>query len=94
MACINPNDPSYQKILARVGNPILAEIEFDKTQQVLLQLPKEEQKVFSPQLIKLMKEFITQIGVDYKLVQNIVVNGVKYDANGVALIMQKLIQVA
>jgi hypothetical protein len=94
MACINPNDPSYQKILTRVGNPILAEIEFDKTQQVLLQLPKEGQKVFSPQLIKLMKEFITQIGVDYKLVQNIVVNGVKYDANGVALIMQKLIQVA
>ena len=47
----------------------------------------------SPKLIKLMKEFIKQIGVDYKLVENIVVNGVKQDANGVALIMQKLIQV-
>lgn len=47
----------------------------------------------SPELIKLMKEFIKQIGVDYKLVENIVVNGVKQDANGVALIMQKLIQV-
>lgn len=47
----------------------------------------------SPELIKLMKEFIKQIGVDYKLVDNIVINGVKQDANGVALIMQKLIQV-
>jgi hypothetical protein len=62
-------------------------------QQILFQLPKEGQKAASPQLIKLMKEFIKQIGVDYKLVENIVVNGVKQDANGVALIMQKLIQV-
>lgn len=49
--------------------------------------------VASPQLIKLMKDFIKQIGVDYQLVSNIVVSGVKQDANGVALIMQKLIQV-
>lgn len=47
----------------------------------------------SPELIKLIKQFIKQIGVDYQLVENIVVNGVKQDANGVALIMQKLIQV-
>ena len=62
-------------------------------QPIMLQLPKEGQKPASPQLIKLMKEFIKQIGVDYKLVENIVVDGVKQDANGVALIMQKLIQV-
>lgn len=62
-------------------------------QPILLQLPKEGQKPASPELIKLMKEFIKQIGVDYKLVENIVVDGVKQDANGVALIMQKLIQV-
>jgi hypothetical protein len=62
-------------------------------QAVLFQLPREGQKPASPQLIKLMKEFIKQIGVDYQLVSNIVVNGVKQDANGVALIMQKLIQV-
>jgi hypothetical protein len=59
----------------------------------MLQLKKEGQTPASPQLIKLMKEFIKQIGVDYQLVENIVVNGVKQDANGVALIMQKLIQV-
>jgi len=47
----------------------------------------------SPKLIKLMKEFIKSIGVDYKLVSDVVVDGEKVDANGVALIMQKLIQV-
>ena len=30
MACVNPNDPTFKEILARVGNPILAEIEFDE----------------------------------------------------------------
>ena len=59
----------------------------------MLQLQGEEQKPASSKLISLMKEFIKQIGVDYKLVQDIVVNGKKQDANGVALIMQKLIQV-
>ena len=67
--------------------------ESEEEQQMLFQLPKEGQKAASPQLIKLMKEFIKQIGVDYQLVSNIVVNGKKQDANGVALIMQKLIQV-
>jgi hypothetical protein len=88
MACINPNDPIYKEILARVGNPILAEIEYDK------QIAKETaaQKA-SPKLISLMKEFIKSIGVDYKVVSNVVVDGKKVDANGVALIMQKLIQV-
>ncbi len=47
----------------------------------------------SPKLISLMKEFIKLIGVDYKLVSDVVVDGKKVDANGVALIMQKLIQV-
>ena len=88
MACINPNDPAYQEILARVGNPILAEIEYDK------QIAKETvpQKA-SPKLISLVKEFIKQIGVDYKVVSDVVVDGKKLDSDGVALIMQKLIQV-
>jgi hypothetical protein len=30
MACLNPNDPKFQEILARVENPLLAEIEFEK----------------------------------------------------------------
>lgn len=34
MACVNPNDPRFQEILARVGNPLLAEIEFQQLEQV------------------------------------------------------------
>jgi len=30
MSCININDPRYQEILQRVGNPLLAEVEFSK----------------------------------------------------------------
>jgi cytidylate kinase len=47
----------------------------------------------SPQTLSLIKDFIKRIGVDTKSMQNIVVNGIKQDANGVALLMQKLIQV-
>jgi predicted esterase YcpF (UPF0227 family) len=62
-------------------------------QLTMFQKEGVEAAVASPKLIKLMKEFIKSIGVDYKLVSDIVVNGEKADANGVALIMQKLIQV-
>jgi hypothetical protein len=48
----------------------------------------------SPKTIKLVKEFLKRIGVDYNEVTGIVVNGKKLDANAVALITQKMIQVA
>jgi len=47
----------------------------------------------SPKLIGMMKDFIKRIGVDLQALDSIYVNGVRQDANGVALIMQKLIQV-
>ena len=55
---------------------------------------KEEDETYrlqkaSPKLIGLMKQFIKSIGVDYKLVSDVIVDGEKVDANGVALIMQK-----
>jgi len=78
MACINPNSPEFKTALERTGNPLLAEIEVDNV---------------SSKTIALIKDFIKRIGVDIKLVKDISVNGVKQDANGVALIMQKLIQV-
>ena len=62
-------------------------------QPIFLQKSTGTEQKASPKLISLMKEFIKGIGVDYKLVSDIVVDGVKQDANGVALIMQKLIQV-
>jgi hypothetical protein len=62
-------------------------------QSIFLQKRTGTEQKASPKLITLMKEFIKSIGVDYKLVSDVVVDGVKQDANGVALIMQKLIQV-
>ena len=47
----------------------------------------------SPETIALIKEFIKSIGVDIRPLQKIVVNGVAQDADGVAQLMQKLIQV-
>jgi hypothetical protein len=39
MACVNPNDPRFLEILQQVGNPLLAEIEFDKL------YPFEEERI-------------------------------------------------
>ena len=47
----------------------------------------------SPKAIKLIKSFLLKIGVKEETVKEIVVNGIKHDANAVANIAQKLIQV-
>ena len=47
----------------------------------------------SPQTLSLIKDFLKNISVDVKSMDNIVVNGIKQDANAVALLTQKLIQV-
>ena len=52
-----------------------------------------EDKPVSPKMLKFVKEFIKQIGVDYQKVDKIVVNGKVVDANGIARMMSKLIQV-
>lgn len=52
-----------------------------------------ESSVASPETIKMVKDLIKRIGVDIVSLQKIVVGGKKRDANGAALIMQKLIQV-
>ena len=99
MACINPNSPEFKAALERTGNPLLAEIEVDKLDYIrpdmMLQmedvgtLPSEA----SPKTLKLIKDFLKQVGVDVRTLTEINVNGVKQDANGVAQIMQKLISV-
>lgn len=48
----------------------------------------------SPKALRIIKEFIKAIGVDIKQVKNITVDGQKMDANGAAMLMQKIIQVA
>jgi hypothetical protein len=47
----------------------------------------------SPQVVKLAKELLEAIGVNYQSVKDIVVNGVRLDANGIANITQRLVQV-
>lgn len=47
----------------------------------------------SPASIAIVKDFLKRIGVDIQTLKSINVNGVTQDANGVANIMQKLVQV-
>ena len=82
MACINPNDVRFQEILARVENPLLAELEFEQAEIVA-----------SSKVAKLAKDFLNRIGVDVKQVDEIVVDGKKINANGLANLTQRLVQV-
>ena len=47
----------------------------------------------SPASIAIIKDFLNRIGVDIQTLKSINVNGIKQDANGVANIVQKLVQV-
>jgi hypothetical protein len=47
----------------------------------------------SPQVVKLVTDFLDRIGVNIQTVKEIAVNGVRLDANAVANITQKLVQV-
>jgi hypothetical protein len=47
----------------------------------------------NPQTIKMVKDFLNRIGVSIENVDNIVVNGVKLDANGAALVTQQLVKI-
>jgi hypothetical protein len=62
------------------------------TDEIPFQLKGEtESSRASNQTIALIKDFLSRIGVDIKNVDEIVVNGVKMDANAAALIAQKLV---
>ncbi len=50
-------------------------------------------KVSTSNRVSVIKDFLNRIGVDVESVDTIVVDGVKQDATGVALIAQKLIQI-
>ena len=47
----------------------------------------------NPQTIKMVKDFLNRIGVSIENVDNIVVDGVKLDANGAALVTQQLVKI-
>lgn len=76
-------------------NP-LAQQEWEKiaVQGTLFQKPTDTvSSKASPKTLAMVRDFLTRIGVDVKKMDQIVVNGVKVDANGAALITQKLVQV-
>ena len=79
--------------LAEESNTYLDEEKEVVYEDSLLQLSDENLKPVSPKMLKFVKEFIKQIGVDYQKVDKIVVNGKVVDANGIARMMSKLIQV-
>ena len=79
----------------QVYNDFLQEINEEETVEKE-QTGNEESTVSStasPKTLAIIKDFIKRIGVDINGMKEIVVNGVKQDANGAALIMQNLIQV-
>ena len=97
--CPNINLDSWKDLVASKGEDIAYYL-WDKyngevPEDVSIQEEEEEIKTSttSPATIAMIKDFLKRIGVDIKPMQQIVVNGVKQDANGAALIMQKLIQV-
>ncbi len=47
----------------------------------------------SPKTIAMINDFLARIGVDTKAMKNVIVDGIKQDVAGVALLTQKLIQV-
>ena len=47
----------------------------------------------SPKTLKVIKDFLKQVGVDINVVKDIIVNGVKQDADGAAQLMQKIASV-
>ena len=63
-------------------------------QQVLFSKKGElESSKASARTVSIVKDFLDRIGVGIETVDKIVVNGIRQDAQGAALIMQKLIQV-
>ena len=74
---------NYSTATTSLDQPVVAQNTAEET------LPP----VASPETLKLVKDFLKRIGVDVKVMKEIVVNGIKYDANGVAQITQQLISV-
>jgi hypothetical protein len=69
-------------------------MEQEERDDLLLQKPEETlPSNASPKTLKIIRDFLEKVGVNVNIVKEIVVNGVKYDANGVAQVMQQLISV-
>lgn len=69
-------------------------LEQEQRDELFLQKPEETLPTnASPKTLKIIRDFLEKVGVNVNIVKEIVVSGVKYDANGVAQVMQQLISV-
>jgi len=75
MSCINPNNPAFQTILRRVGNPLLAEVEFTKLTNedfviqnggTFVNVPEEERQKIYENYINLMDRKREGKGITYE----------------------------
>lgn len=89
--CPNKSLDSWKQLEASVGED-MAYYLWDKYEGNVPQSEMQPAKA-SPQTISMVKDFLKRIGVSVQEVDDIVVNGVKIDANGIALITQSLVQV-
>jgi hypothetical protein len=104
---INPLEDAVNKEFKRqedAENAFERDLDFFKGDEALLE-QEQRDKLFlqnseealptnaSPKTLKIIRDFLEKVGVNVNIVKEIVVNGVKYDANGVAQVMQQLISV-
>ncbi len=83
-----------KEALAELESGMTAEDQFmDDIQAYQQKQGSTETSKASPKTIAIVKDFLKRIGVDVQNVRNIAVNGVRLDANGLANITQKLVQV-
>lgn len=95
--CPNKNLQAWKTLVAEKGEN-MAYYLWDKNKgnvgDIMFQLKgKTEISKASPEVIKLMKDFLNRIGVGIQTLQDVSVNGLKQNANGAAMIMQRLVQV-
>lgn len=92
---VAPEEP--KQITLPLSNAQLAEMRrggyTEEQRGEFFQLEGTESSTASPKTIATIKDFLKRIGVDIKPMQNKYINGIKQNANGAALITQKLIQV-
>lgn len=92
---VAPEEP--KQITLPLSNAQLAEMKrggyTEEQRGEFFQKEGTESSAASPKTIATIKDFLKRIGVDIKGMQKIVVNGVRQNANGAALITQQLVQV-
>lgn len=78
------------------GNSVLGVNVLPLAQQqgeLFLQKPETQPNIAPKEIVDLSKDLLSKMGVDYQKVKDIYVNGEKIGANGVANIMQGLVQI-